>query len=243
MRLEEYGRMHAVEDRQWWYVGMRAITEALLARHATGTFGRVLDAGCGTGRNLQALAGRGRALGIDLSPEALVFARGRGTEVVRGDLLRLPFRERSFALVTSFDVLYHRWVEDDRMAVRELVRTLEPGGLLFVRVPALKLLWGAHDEAVLSRHRYTRPEVESLLRDCGLELLQASYANALLFPLLLVRRTLDRLLGRHGSDVELLAAPLERLFAGCLRAEAFWLRRGGRFPIGASVVALARRPA
>jgi ubiquinone/menaquinone biosynthesis C-methylase UbiE len=30
--------------------------------------------------------------------------------------------------VTSFDVLYHRWVEDDRAAVREIVRVMKPGG-------------------------------------------------------------------------------------------------------------------
>jgi SAM-dependent methyltransferase len=80
----------------------------------------------------------------------------------RGDFLRRPFRDNAFDLVTSCDVLYHRWVTDDAAAVHECVRVLRSGALLFVRVPALQWLWGAHDEKVLSRHRYTRGEMSRL---------------------------------------------------------------------------------
>src|SRR4030095_8312264 len=99
------------------------------------------------------------------------------------------------------DVLCHCCVTDDAQAVRELVRVLAPGALFLVRVPALKMLWGAHDEAVHSRHRYTRGEVRRLLEDEGLEVARLTYANTLLFPVIATRRTLDRLLHRHGSDV------------------------------------------
>ncbi len=243
MKSAEYARMYAAEERQWWYAGMRAIVAALLDAHLPSNPSgvRILDAGCGTGTNLVHLATRGHALGVDLSTEALSYCRLRGVSVARASVLSLPFGSGCFDLVTSFDVLYHRWVTDDRAAVRELVRVLRPGGLLLVRVPALALLWGAHDEEVLSRHRYTRPEVRTLLQDCGLEVLRASYCNTLLFPLLLARRTLDRLLGRHGSDVGFLPAPLEHLFGALLRVEAALVPRLA-LPVGASVVALGRRP-
>ncbi len=241
MKHEEYARMFAAEEMQWWYAGMRRISRALLDRHFTPRPGaRLLDAGCGTGNNLVHLADLGAPVGLDLSEEALRFCRSRRVTVARGSLLHLPFRDASFDLVTSFDVLYHRWVADDGAAVRELARVLRPGGLLLVRVPALKLLWGAHDEAVLSRKRYTRAEVETLLRGAGLDVLRASYCNTLLFPLLLLRRTLDRLLDRHGSDVGFLPAPLESLFRGLLGIEARLVPHVS-LPIGASVTALARR--
>jgi hypothetical protein len=102
------------------------------------------------------------------------------------------------------------------------------------------MLWGAHDEAVHSRHRYTRAEVEALLRGAGLEVLRASYCNTLLFPLLALRRGVDRLTGRHGSDVAFLPAPLEWAFRHLLLLEARMLTAVS-FPIGASVVALARQ--
>ncbi len=161
MNVEEYARMYEAEETQWWYAGMRAISLSLLAAEwPEGAEGRrILDAGCGTGNNLVHFRRFGRTVGVDLSDEALRLCRSRGVAAARGSLLSLPFPDGSFDAVTSFDVLYHRWVEDDRVAVRETVRVMKPGGLLLLRVPALKMLWGAHDEAVHSRHRYTRGEV------------------------------------------------------------------------------------
>jgi SAM-dependent methyltransferase len=247
LKEAEYQNIYDSEERQWWYRGMRAISLALLepALRALGGGGRalrVLDAGCGTGRNVLELGGFGRAAGIDLSPLALRFCRLRGVAVARAGLLSLPFPDGSFDCVTSFDVIYHAWVTDDRAAVREMARVLRPGGLLLVRVPALRLLWGGHDVEVQSRHRYTKGELLALLRDTGLETLRATYCNSFLFPLLLLRRGLDRLTGRTGSDVGFLPAPLEWLFLRLLRLESALVRRGVSFPIGASVLALARKP-
>ena len=70
---------------------------------------------------------------------------------------------------------------------------------------------------------------------------RATYCNSFLFPVLFARRTLDRLLGREGSDVGFLPAPLEWAFKRALLVEAALVRAGISFPIGASVVALARK--
>lgn len=245
MNPVEYQRMFEAEEAQWWYVGMRALSFALLRpvlRKSRPAGWSLLDAGCGTGSNLRHFATLGRTFGIDLSAQALAFCRTRGVTAARGSLLALPFPEGCFDCVTSFDVLYHRWVEDDRAAVAELARVLKPGGLLLVRVPALRMLWGAHDEAVHSRHRYTRGELRALVASAGMEELRTTYANTLLFPLLLLRRTLDRLSGRQGSDVGFLPAPLEWAFRGLLAVEARLVGWGFSLPVGASLFALARKP-
>jgi SAM-dependent methyltransferase len=161
---------------------------------------------------------------------------------VRGSVLRLPFRAEAFEAVTSFDVIYHDWVGDDRAAVAEMARVLRPGGALLVRVPALELLRGAHDAEVLTRRRYTLGELRALVAGCGLRVQRSTYCNSLLFPLLLARRTLDRLLGRHGSDVGFLPSPIESLFRRVMELEAFCVRHGLRFPLGASAVVLATKP-
>jgi len=242
---EEYARMYEAEERQWWYAGMRALSFALLERHwppasAGGAAPRILDAGCGTGNNLRHFAARGRPVGVDLSDEALRFCRERGVAAAGGSLMALPFADETFDCVTSFDVIYHRWVTDDAAAVREMARVLKPGGLLLVRVPALQALWGAHDEAVHSRHRYTGRELRALLERQGLALVRLTYGNSLLFPLVAARRTLDRLTGRHGSDVGFLPAPLEWAFRNVLRGEAALVRRVS-LPLGTSLFALARK--
>jgi SAM-dependent methyltransferase len=237
--------MYAAEERQWWYAGMRAITDAVLRKPLRGLRTKdrplVVDAGCGTGQNLRSFGGWARAFGFDLSAEALRFCRARGVVAARASVLALPLRGGSIDVVTSFDVIYHGWVESDLRAIRELVRLLRPGGLLVVRVPALMLLWGAHDEAVHSRHRYTARELRDLFSGAGLEVVRVTYCNSILFPLLASRRTLDRWLSRHGSDVEFLPAPLEWLFLRLLRLEAWLIGLGVRLPIGASVVALGRK--
>lgn len=247
MNPGEYRRMYEAEESQWWYAGMRALSRAVLEapirRLADG--GRrlaILDAGCGTGANLALFAPWGRAVGVDLSKDAITLCRERGVPAARAGLLALPFAESTFDGVASFDVIYHAWVADDRAATREMARVLRPGGLMLVRVPALKMLWGAHDVAVQSRHRYTRRELRALLEDAGLEVLRLTYANCFLFPVLLLRRTLDRLTGRTGSDVGFLPAPFEWAFRSLLEAEARLVRGGLSLPIGASVIALARKP-
>jgi len=242
----EYHRMHEAEEAQWWYVGQRAIAHALLesAADSSASGRRLLDAGCGTGGNLVhlgRLAGVRWAARLDVAPEAVSASRGRRLAVVRGSVLALPFADGSLDVVTSFDVIYHAWVPDDGAAVVEMCRVLRPGGVLLVRVPALELLRGAHDEAVDSRHRYTRAELVGLFEDHGFEVVRSTYANAFLFPLLLARRTLDRLLGRVGSDVGFLPAPFEWLFRQALLAEAALVRRGLALPVGTSVLVLGRK--
>lgn len=245
MNREEYARMYEAEERQWWYAGMRALSFALLERHwppasADGERPRILDAGCGTGNNLRHFAAWGRPVGVDLSDEALRFCRQRGVAATGGSLMALPFADATFDCVTSFDVIYHRWVTDDAAAVREMARVLKPSGLMLVRVPALQALWGAHDEAVHSRHRYTARELRSLLEGQALKVLRLTYGNSLLFPLVAARRTLDRLTGRHGSDVGFLPAPLEWAFRNVLRGETALVRRVS-LPLGTSLFALARK--
>jgi SAM-dependent methyltransferase len=242
---DEYGRMYAAEERQWWYAGMRAITDALVREPLRGLPPKdrsiLVDAGCGTGQNLRHFGGWARAVGFDLSMDALRFCRARGVAAACASVLALPVRGASVDVVTSFDVIYHGWVGSDLGAVRELVRVLRPGGVLVVRVPAFMLLWGAHDEAVHSRHRYTARELRDLFERSGLRVIRVTYCNSILFPLLALRRTLDRWLGRHGSDVELLPAPLEWLFLRFLRLEARLIGLGLRLPVGASVMALGRK--
>ena len=236
--------MAELEGVQWWYAGMRRIARGLLTpllREEAGKQRRLLDAGCGTGWNLQELQSFGETHGVDLSPLAVAATKARGGRVAQGDLLALPYASARFDVVTSFDVLYHAWIKVDAQAVRELARVLKPGGLMLLKAPALKILWGAHDEAVHSRHRYTRGEMEALVRGAGLTLVRSTYANSLLFPVLLSRRFLDRLLDRHGSDVALLPPVLERLFGGLLSVEA-GLVGWFNLPIGASVFAVARKP-
>ena len=57
---------------------------------------RILDAGCGSGRNMVEFARHGTVTGIELSETSVAVARERGVgEVVAGSVLEMPFAARA----------------------------------------------------------------------------------------------------------------------------------------------------
>lgn len=246
MERAEYEVMAAVEDRHWWYGGMRAIAAALLDPiYADRCNLHILDAGCGTGGNALFLRRYGHVVGMDLAPEALELGAERLPGVLtRASVLTLPFANSSFDLVTSFDVLYHRAVPDETEALRETARVLKPGGRMLIRLPAYEFLRSKHDRAVHTRRRYTARQAEDLLRAGGFTVERRSYINSLLFPIPLAQRLIERAipaLERGDSDLALPAPLVNEVLRWPLATEAAWLGRGGRFPFGLSIVCLARK--
>lgn len=247
MEPGEYDNIARLEDRHWWYLGMRAIARGCLrhwvfrpAAPAHAAPPRLLDAGCGTGGGLRWLAEFGRVTGIDYSPLAIHFARQASRQVAQASIQAIPFASRTFDGVTSFEVLYHLAVADDVAALGEIRRVLRPGGWLLLRVPAHDWLRGAHDRQVHTRQRYSRGEVRRKLTAAGFEVLRLSYVGlALLAPAAL--RRLTEPADRPHTDVNLPAPWLNALLARLLGLEGPWL---ARFPLpaGLSLMALARRP-
>jgi SAM-dependent methyltransferase len=236
--------MFRQEERHWWYIGMRRISEALLRRYLPPCSGarRILDAGCGSGGTTRWLEQYGCVTGMDLMPEAIELAQQRGVKrLVRGSVEAIPFRSGTFDLVTSFDVLYHLAVGDDLAAMAELKRVLRPGGVLLVRVAAYDWIRGAHDAATHTRHRYTRGELVGKLRQTGFEVLRSSYANFSLFPLAPAKRLLERNAPTGPADLWQPPELLNSLLADLLSLEAGPIARRG-LPVGLSVVAIARKP-
>lgn len=243
MNPEEYANIYKSEDYHWWYRGMWDISAALLERHLPRAWGgwRVLDAGCGTGGVLSRLMPYGCTIGIDASPLALGFARCRGhRSLAQATIEALPFRDESFDLVVSFDVLQHQSIADEPRALGELARVLRPRGWLFLRLPAYGWLRSTHDAFVHTRHRYVAREVRALVEDAGLRLRRLTYANTLLFAPIAVRRLVGRLFDGARSDVAALPAPLNALLRAPLAVEAAWLRERD-LPFGLTVVALAQK--
>jgi SAM-dependent methyltransferase len=241
MDASEYTTMYEVEDRHWWYAGMRAITSALLDEYTDLRQATILDAGCGTGANLLLLNRYGTAHGIDIEPAALALCRQRALpRLEQASVSALPFASASFDLLTSFEVLYHLDVSNDQTALNEFARVLKHGGWLLLRLPAHDWLRGRHDVAVHTRHRYTTAEVRRKVEASGFRVVRLSYANCLLFPLALAKRVTEKLLPRSaGSDVGP-PPPGNRVLAALLGLEAVWLRRWS-LPWGLTVVCLARK--
>jgi SAM-dependent methyltransferase len=71
--------------------------------------------------------------GLDIDFERLQDAKKLDERVINGTGESLPFPDNTFDLILSHEVLEH--VEDDQLAVNEIIRTLQPGGRLALFCP------------------------------------------------------------------------------------------------------------
>jgi SAM-dependent methyltransferase len=244
MKRGEYQKLYTLEDSYWWFVGRRELVRALIEKWIqAGQAGPILDVGCGTGGNLAFLAHWGHGTGIDISPLALSLARSRRLpRLTQASGLALPYANSTFGLVTIFDVLYHRWITSDDRVIRESYRVLKPDGWLMVMDSALLAMWSYHDEVFCARRRYSLDELSQMVTRVGFSPRKLSYANTLLFPIIMAVRLLERRFPSI-SDAEMRPLPgwLNQALVGVLSLEAKWLRRSV-FPIGSSVLCLAQKP-
>jgi SAM-dependent methyltransferase len=188
------------------------------------------------------LSAFGLVVGVDLSELALSFCRQRGlVRLSQSTVASLPFEDRLFDLVVSFDVLYHRAVRDYHQALAEFHRVLRAGGRLFLRLPAYNWLRGRHDVAIHTSRRFTTSELRQALTTAGFVVEKSSYANTLLFPTALGKRLLERVVPqKHASDVHPNPPWQDAFLARFLFAEARWLARYS-LPFGLSVVVIGRK--
>ncbi len=232
---------HAVEDVHWWYRGRRRILAEVIDGLELPRPARVLDAGCGSGRNLLDLARLGPVTGLEPAEASLRLARERGVgEVVAGSLdERLPFADDAFDLATCLDVIEH--LDDDRLALRELRRVVAASGRLVVTVPAYPALWSQHDVVNNHRRRYTRRTLLAAATEAGWRPERVTGFNSLLLPAAAAVRLAERVRpprDRGASDLERVPQRLNGALGAPLAAEARWISKGRDLPVGLSLLAV-----
>ncbi|MDI1285496.1 MAG: class I SAM-dependent methyltransferase [Reyranella sp.] len=244
MERAEYERMHAVEDRMWWYRGLRALAASEVVRALAGSSaaGPVLDAGCGTGGMLRILgttvAGRS-TLGLDYDSVAAALTVGKaGRPVVSGSVNQMPIGDAALSAYVSLDVLCHDQVDPMR-ALGEAHRCLQPGGVAIFNLPAYQWMFSAHDKRVHNTRRFTRGQARTLLARQGFRVLRASYWNTLLFPLMLLHRLIER--ANAESDVRDYPRWLDAIFSSALAIERVVIAAGLNLPFGGSLIIVAAR--
>lgn len=141
--------------------------------------GRVLDVGCGAGRDMAWLEAQGAAvIGADLAEGMLAQARPQAHgALVQSDMRRLPFAGATFAGLWVAASLLHLPKAAVPATLREFRRVLRPAGLLF-----LGLQEGAGEGWERSPYgpvdrlfaRYSPTEVCQLVAGAGFRVLQQS---------------------------------------------------------------------
>lgn len=122
------------EPSHVWRAGQERRFNMLLEAAGERLKGMVLVDGCGVGTYLSRLAPiSGMAVGLDIELPRVQESFEFTPNVFCAAGENVPLTSESFDLVFSHEVLEH--VQDDREAIREMVRVLQPGGRIVLFCP------------------------------------------------------------------------------------------------------------
>ena len=233
-------RYRTLWERHWWWRSREDHLVGTIARIARSTdIESILDVGCGDGLFFEALSRFGSVDGLEPDASLLGDVRWRDRITVGG--LGPAFRpSRTYDLVLMLDVLEH--IEADRLALQSARALTRPGGVVLLTVPALPELWSRHDEANAHYRRYRPDGLREVLHEAGFEAESVRFFFAWTVLPMLLRRWLAPA-GRGCSDYEVAIPPepINGLLAAWSRAEhalGAWIP----WPVGSSLLAIARRP-
>lgn len=117
-----------------WRAGQQRRLEMIVRAAGKRLKGCILENGCGVGMYVEHISSfGGTVIGLEYDFERAAEARINSPHIINAAGEFIPLQSSTFDLILSHEVLEH--VQDDRAAVRELVRALKPGGRAAIFVP------------------------------------------------------------------------------------------------------------
>jgi SAM-dependent methyltransferase len=117
-----------------WRAGQQRRLEMIVKTAGDRVSGRVLENGCGVGMYVEKLSAfGGRVVGLEFDLERAIEAGVNSKEIVNAAGEFIPLPDSTFDLILSHEVIEH--VQDDRAAIREMIRVLKPGGRVALFCP------------------------------------------------------------------------------------------------------------
>lgn len=244
----EYQTLFELEPSYWWFRGLRGVLLDTCRKLGLGPAAYILDAGCGTGLNVETLDFEVscHSYGFDISPAAAEYwSRRRLRRICLASVNAIPFRDESFDAVFGIDVLECDGVVEGQ-AYKELLRVVRDGGYLIVVVPAYWWLMSReHHRAVQASRRYTRGRLLELLQEAPGRMVRITYLFGTLIGPIAAYRLWQRLVDPGGSErprSEL--RPLPHAVNELLARVVDWERRLLSFvdlPFGSSILAVVQK--
>lgn len=248
-----------MQREHFWYRGRHRLLLNVLKKELPRHFAkedslRAIDLGGGCGGWLEYLHAREPgmfqqlALG-DSSFKALTLAEPVVDPFAARyqiDLLDLLWSE-AWDVVFLLDVLEH--IPEHEEVLRQIRKSLRPGGLLLVTTPALNFFWTYNDELAHHQRRYCRRDWQNLVTQADLKLLRTNYFMFFLSPALLASRLLFRPPAMATEEQRqahvarthrIPAKPINTMLSGIFSLES-WLVNAVGFPWGTSMLAVLQR--
>ena len=136
-----------------WRAGQERRLSMILAAAEERISGRVLENGCGVGMYIEHLAPHADVvIGLEYDFERARQAHQHSNHILGAAGEFLPFPKHTFDVILSHEVLEH--VQDDRVAVEQMVRVLRPGGRMIIFAPNRGYPFETHGIYWRGRYRF-----------------------------------------------------------------------------------------
>lgn len=117
-----------------WRAGQQRRLDMILLAAGNRVQGRILENGCGVGMYVEHLSPfGGQVMGLEYDFERAAEAHVNSPHIFNAAGESIPAPSGTFDLILSHEVIEH--VQDDRAAIREMVRVLRPGGRITLFCP------------------------------------------------------------------------------------------------------------
>ncbi|MBI4762694.1 MAG: class I SAM-dependent methyltransferase [Chloroflexota bacterium] len=207
-----------------WRAGQQRRLEMILKAAGERIRGRILENGCGVGMYVEHLSPfGGTVIGLEYDFERAAEARLRSPHILNAAGETLPFPSSTFDLILSHEVIEH--VQDDRAAIREMIRVLRPGGRAVIFCPNRGYPFETHGIYWQGKYhfgnklfvnylpRFLRDKLAPHVRVYSAQDMKALFAD---LPIRIIEQTIifgayDNLISRFGAFGKFLRAVLQFL--------------------------------
>ena len=208
------------------------------------------DIGGGNGFVAKAIQASGKdVVLVEPGKKGVENAQKRGVKnVVNASFDESTFIPNSIPSVGLFDVVEH--IENDAHFLKSIYSLLQPGGKVFITVPAYQFLWSQVDIEAGHFRRYRLGQIKKKLKNSGFEIEFSSYFfGYLLVPIFLFRALpyklskANKTRGENQSSEEhkagnfLIKSAINFIF----NVELSLIKIFGALPLGASCIIVAKK--
>lgn len=134
-------------------------------------------------------------------------------------------------------------IKEDEKVLAEMFKAIRPGGGMLITVPQHRFLWSQADVEAVHQRRYSKKELRQKVLRAGFKAVRMTSFVSLLFPLMAAQRL------RHRRPDPKYSVHKELAIGGVanwgleqvLTVERALIRAGVSFPMGGSLLAIARK--